>query len=276
MERGTRTTGTRRTTLVSRGRHAYVEAERDVEVLRFIGRFRFVTDELLAEKFGVSRQQMNLRLRRLAAAGLVQRTAAPAQAALTMLTPKGAHAVDLPPRRAARTDAQREHELALVSLVIQLERAGSVVVRTERECRAREAAELARYSVPVAQPGRQADLRWPDIVLEGETRRTALELELSAKGTTRLQAIVDAYAVVTWFDEILFLANTAVIADRLAKCCAMAVRPPITECRARQPPMPLRVVRWPGRLDEEQRTPRAGTHGGSSSAGAERGWHRVH
>jgi hypothetical protein len=251
MERRKATPGKPRTTIVSRGRHAYVEAERDAEVLRFIGRFRFVTDELLGGKFGVSRQQMNLRLRRLAAAGLVQRTASPAQPALTMLTPHGARAVGLPARRAARTDAQRDHELALVWLVIQLERAGNVDVRTERECRELEAAEVARYSVPVAQTGRQADLRWPDIVLVSGSRRTALEVELSAKGRKRLQAIIDGYATADAFDEVMFLAIDACVARRLAECVADAVRPPRRWAQSEASPT-LRVAPWPALHAAEQ------------------------
>jgi DNA-binding Lrp family transcriptional regulator len=237
---------------VIRERHGRSEAQRDGDVLRFIGRFRFVTDALLAERFGVSRQQMNLRLRRLDAAGLVERTKAPTEPRLTMLTRNGARAVDLPPRRAARTDAQRDHELALVWLVIQLERAGGALVRTERECRTLEAADAGRYSVTVTRPGRPEERRWPDVVLDGNGRRSALELELSAKGTTRLQAIVDAYAAAPWFDEILFLAASVSIAKRLARAVAEAPRPlalyagSVTDAK-------LRVVPWPALSADEQR-----------------------
>jgi DNA-binding Lrp family transcriptional regulator len=197
--------------LVHRGRGATAEAQRDADILRFIGRFRFVTDELIAQKFEVSRQQTNLRLRRLTQAGYLQRTDARTQPRLTMLTRKGARAVGLPVRRPPRTDAQREHELALVWLVIELERAGTVQVRTERECRTLEAAGAGEYSVPVLQPDRPQERRWPDLVLEGEGRRSAIELELSAKGATRLQAIVDAYAVSN-YDEIVFLTGDRSIA----------------------------------------------------------------
>lgn len=203
--------------LVPRGRAAAVEAQRDAEVLRWIGRFRFVTDELLAERFGVSRQQMNLRVRRLTAAGFLQRTDARTQPRLTMLTRKGARAVGLPPRRAPRTDQQREHELAIAWLVSELERAGGVRVRTERECRTLEAEGAGRYSVDVVRSDRPPERRWPDIVLDGGGRRSALELEFSAKGKTRLQAIVDAYAVAPWFDEVVFLTPNISIASRLSR-----------------------------------------------------------
>jgi hypothetical protein len=239
--------------LVVRGRRAASEAQRDADVLRWIGRFRFVTDELLAERFGVSRQQMNVRVRRLAAAGLVERSGSPMQPRLTMLTRCGARAVRLPERRAARTDAQRDHELALVWLVIQLERAGDVPVRTERECRAAEAVSEGAYSVSVVPPGRAPERRWPDLVLEDATRRTALELELSPKGTSRLQAIVDAYATDSSYSEVVFLAVDASIARRLARTVRAAARP-LPSARLAIPAASMRVVPWPGLSAAEQRT----------------------
>src|SRR4051812_36040877 len=40
-------------------------AARDLEVLRWVARFRFVTGRAVAERFGVSLQRSNARLRRL-------------------------------------------------------------------------------------------------------------------------------------------------------------------------------------------------------------------
>ena len=222
-------------------------------MLRWVGRFRFVTDELLAEQFGVSRQQMNLRVRRLADAGLVERTGPPMQPRLTMLTRRGARAVDLPVRRAPRTDQQREHELALVWLVIQLERAGDVLVRTERECRTLEAKEDGDYSVLVWRSDRPDERRWPDVVLDGDSRRSALELELSPKGTSRLQSIVDAYAKSSSYAEVIFLAADASIARRLARCVQAAASPVGSPLFTRSTST-LRVVPWPGLSTEEQRS----------------------
>lgn len=235
--------------LIKRSRRSEAEARRDADVLRFIGRFRFVTDGLLAQRFGVHRQQINARIRKLEAAGLVVRSDDRMQPRITMLTRYGARAVELPSRRAARSEAQREHELALVWLVIQLERAGGARVRTERECRTLEAEDAGRYSVTVSRPGRPEERRWPDIVLDGDRRRSALELELSAKGTTRLQAIVDAYAAAPWFDEVVFLAASVSIAKRLARAVANAPQP--LACRTRF--TALRVVPWPVIAADDQR-----------------------
>jgi hypothetical protein len=238
--------------LVERSRGTAAEAQRDIDVLRFAGRFRFVTDELLAERFEVSRQQMNLRIRRLAAAGLLQRTGGPAQPRLASLTRKGARAIDLPLRRAPRTDAQREHELALVWLVIQLERGGDVPVRTERECRMSESGER-RYSVDLTKVGRGAERRWPDLVLDGERRRSAIELELSAKGTTRLASIVAAYATSSTFDEVVFLAADVPTARALARSVEAATPRAIIGDTVGRPAVAVRVVPWIGLAGEQAR-----------------------
>jgi hypothetical protein len=140
-----------------------------------------------------------------------------------------------------------------IALVIQLEHPDGALVRTERECRTLEATEAGRYSVPVLRPGREEERRWPDVVLEANGRRSALELELSAKGTTRLQAIVDAYAAAPWFDEVVFLAAEASIAKRLARCVARAPQRPALRGTTIARTPTLRVVPWPELRADDQR-----------------------
>jgi hypothetical protein len=133
-------------------------------------RFRFVSAAVLGLRYGVSVQQVNARLRRLEAAGLVARTdGAVARARLVSVTARGCRAVEAPVRRAARTDLQREHELELAWLVARLELLGDgAAVRIERESRVREAAGAAgRYSVDVIDRGGRRERRWPDLVIEG-------------------------------------------------------------------------------------------------------------
>jgi hypothetical protein len=57
--------------VVVRGRRARSEAAKDLEWLRWIGRFRFVDAEVLSGRFGVSVAAVNGRLRKLEQAGLV-------------------------------------------------------------------------------------------------------------------------------------------------------------------------------------------------------------
>src|SRR4051794_28139355 len=167
-------------------------------MLSWIARFRFVEADLLAERFERSPQQINARVRRLEAAGLIARHGTRTGEARTIsVTSRGAFALGLPARKAPRTDIQREHERAIVTLVIALERNANPnrAILTERECRHREATTQSRYSADVIDGTQRRGRcrRWPDVVLEHEGRRTAYELELTPKGTTRLAKILDGY-----------------------------------------------------------------------------------
>lgn len=211
-------------TLVPRARDAAREDERDRELLGWIARFRFVDAGVIAAKSGVSRRQVNARLARLQAAGLVRRTCrrdAPSTGATTSVTRKGMRAIGLEVRRAARTDVQREHELALAWLVAKLEARGAVV-RTERECRALERETGERYSADVQDAGGATAKRWPDLVLERDdgATRIALELERTAKGAARIGRIIDGYDVAPWFDEVRLLACDPGVARLLARTVA--------------------------------------------------------
>jgi hypothetical protein len=140
---------------------------------------------------------------------LVQRRADAASQARTVATTRvAARALGLPERRAPRTSVQREHELLLARLVAELERAaGGPVVRTEREARSREAAGVARFSADMLEASGTQARRWPDLVLEGDGLRVAVEVELTGKGTARLERIVAGYRDALWFDEVRFLAG---------------------------------------------------------------------
>jgi hypothetical protein len=189
-------------------------------MLSWIARFRFVEADLLADRFETTRQRVNARLRRLEAAGLLARNGDRAGEARTIaVTNRGAFALGLPARKAPRTDVQREHERAIATLVIELERSAhqNQSVLTERECRHREATTRSRYSADVIDGTQRNNRarRWPDVVLEHEGHRTAFELELTPKGTTRLAKILAGYHQAAWFDAVRFLTPDEHIAARL-------------------------------------------------------------
>jgi DNA-binding Lrp family transcriptional regulator len=213
--------------LVERGRKAASEAGRDREMLAWIGRFRFVTAEVLAKRFGVSVNRVNVRLARLERAGLVTRYAAsPTHPRAIYLTPLGASAIGRPRRRAPRADAHREHEHAITTLVTQLELANqtnpSTRILTERDARTLEATTDSRYSVDVASTRHGLERRWPDVIIETPERRTAIEIEFADKGAGRLRRIIDGYRSATTFDEVRFLVSDAPLRKRIE---AYAQRP---------------------------------------------------
>ncbi|MDQ3608043.1 MAG: hypothetical protein M3459_03955 [Actinomycetota bacterium] len=59
--------------VVGRSEWELEEAAKDVEVLGWVARFRFVTGALVGQRFGASVQRANARLRRLEGVGLIER-----------------------------------------------------------------------------------------------------------------------------------------------------------------------------------------------------------
>jgi len=230
--------------LVERGRRGRVEAERDRLVLGWIARFRFVDAGVLAWRFGVSVRRVNARVSRLEAAGLVGCVRwHGSQARTIFVSRRGAVALGLRPRRAPRVEVQRTHELALGALVARIETVSpGLVVFTEREGRARQADGAGRFSVMVYGGGRRA-LRWPDLVVETGQRRVALELELAAKTTERLNRIVAGYLDARVFDEVRFLVGSPALARRLARVCRDSI-PAMVGSSARAQTR-VRVEAWP-------------------------------
>ena len=179
------------------------QTHQDLELLWWIGRFRFVTAEQIAVKLGCSVQRANARARRLEKLALVGRERAhPSQPRAVFLTGRGHELLGLPRRRAPRAELRRDHEAAIVDLALELDRraGAATTVLTERECRQHDAnaGAHARYSVQVVGDGRGDQRRWPDLVVSASAGRVAVELELTPKGTRRLQAIVAGYRASTY------------------------------------------------------------------------------
>ena len=205
-----------------RERWGKVEAARDRDVLVWIGRFRFVTTDVLARRFGVSAQRMRARVRRLEQRGHVQRVARlPNQAAVIYLTPRGSAEIGSRRHRPPRPDTHRAHELALTELVCQLEQAArpGLEVLTERDARDREATSQRRYSVDVTdEQGRRAK-RWADVLITSPTRTVAMELEFAEKSSARLRGILDSY-LASSMSEVRFLVSSPTLAGRLSLLAA--------------------------------------------------------
>lgn len=206
--------------LVRRRSRGMSEAQRDREVLLWIARFRFVTPDVLAERFDVTPQRINARLRRFERAGLVvlQRNDLTAPRAV-FLTGAGARRLGLRPRRAPRPDTQREHELSIAELVARLERVpGAPRVLTERDARAHEAETGERCSADVRERGGARQRRWPDVILEttgGD--RVAVELEFAPKHSERLRRILAGYAAARWFTALEVFVRDPAVERRIAR-----------------------------------------------------------
>jgi DNA-binding MarR family transcriptional regulator len=217
--------------LVVRGRWGRIERERDELWLRWVGRFRFVTVELLAMRFGVSEQRAGVRVRRLEQAGMLQRShGGVGRAAVVALTRAGARRVGLRDRRVVRSDAQRGHELAIARLVARTEArqltAPLARLLTEREARDLRSGALRDLSIEV--PGAPAGQRrrWPDLILErDEGRPVAIEVELTLKGATRLARIIAAYQRSDIYAEARYLVCDARVARAVSRLAAAPLPP---------------------------------------------------
>jgi hypothetical protein len=227
------------------------ETRRDVEVLAWIGRFRFVTASAIGQRFGVTVQRANARVGRLEAVGLLgcERQFV-SQARAVYVTGKGCELLGEPRRRAPRPDVQREHEAAIVDLVTQLELAQpGARVFTERECRRLEHAGADDFSVEIsalhAGTARRDRTRWPDVVVEVPGGRRAIELEFAPKGGKRLKAIVNAYTFSPRYREILFMVRSAALGRQIADLARSAGAIGANETK-------VRVLAWSG-LPAEQR-----------------------
>lgn len=219
------------------------EARRDLEVLAWVGRFRFVTPQAIGDRFGVSWQRANARVRRLERLGLVgSERAHVSQPRAVFLTGRGHELLGWPRRRAPRAQVQREHEGAIVWLVALLERdaARSVRVLTERECRRLEAAGDDRYSVDVIGSAGTFQRRWPDVVVELGTARRAIEIEFAPKGSARLAGIVAGYEQSAYREVLVFVRNAA-LGRRIAGLAAPADGPLVHSQRC-----VVKVLPWPG------------------------------
>jgi hypothetical protein len=206
-----------------RTRRVKVEAQRDREWLLWVGRFRFVTAELLALRFGVTVQKSRLRLRRLENAGLVSlHRGHLAEPYVAVLTPQGAATVGYPRRqREPRPDLHRIHELAIVKLVCDLELAGGpdAVVLTERDCRRKTAEGQRGLCVEVGDERGRSTERWPDVVVATPRGKVAFEIELAPKHSARLARILRGY-LISDLAEVRFLLASPTLARRLSHVAA--------------------------------------------------------
>jgi hypothetical protein len=201
-----------------RQRRARVEAGRDREWLAWIGRFRFVTADGLALRFGVSVQQARVRLRRLKDNGVISlHRAHVGEAYAAVITSHGRAQLGEDRRvKEPRVDVHRSHELAIVELVAQMELGlgPDVEVFTERDCRRREAEEQGRYSVDVSDGHGATSRRWPDMVLLTHQGKIGIEIEFYPKSTARLRRILRGY-LGSNLAEVRFLVASRALARRL-------------------------------------------------------------
>jgi hypothetical protein len=171
--------------------------DRDLEMLRWIGRCRFATADQVEERFGIHSTRCYRRLRPMMEAGLLKRvTLLHRQPGALYVSRRGMRTAGLGDEMPVPTVTLKNfvHDCAVVWEQIRLERGGCEVL-TEREMRQLARTTGDAYSLRVAATSHTlAKAHMPDLAFRigGELR--ALEVELARKSMDRLTAILAAYA----------------------------------------------------------------------------------
>jgi hypothetical protein len=190
---------------------------RDLQMVRWVGRLRFVEARQVARRFGMDDRNVYRRLRGLVSLSLLEhRRVFHAQPGAYTATRDGLEAagVALPP---ARLDIRTySHDREVASLMVALEcEFGVASVVTERELRSLDvgAPERPRYAVWRGAERTRRGLHFPDLAVElGGGGVLAVEVELSAKGRTRLASIVAAYVRARQVERVRYYAAPGAIA----------------------------------------------------------------
>jgi hypothetical protein len=176
---------------VPHGRRTDRINQRDLEVVELLARYGTVPRRLVSDWSGGGRTVTYERERRLRAGGLIEVVRGPADGErLLIATRSGRRACGRPELAAARpSPATLRHETLLAGFGARLELAGHRVL-SEREIVAAEQAERSRlYSADLGH-GR---FHRADLVRLGPDGPEAIELELTAKGAARLDALLRAW-----------------------------------------------------------------------------------
>jgi hypothetical protein len=176
---------------VPNGRRSDRINQRDLEVVELLARYGTVPRQVVSIWSGGGRTVTYERERRLRAAGLIEILRGPGEGdRLLIATHSGRRACGRPELAAARpSPATLRHEIALAAFGARLELAGHRVL-SEREILAAERAQGSRlYSADLGR-GR---FHRADLVCLRPGGAEAIELELSAKGAARLDALLRAW-----------------------------------------------------------------------------------
>lgn len=174
---------------------ALVVTERDVEILRFLVRYRMATYVTLAKRFETSVNAMRQRVVRLHAAGYVHKESPCAPAVAVWLpTVQGVRLAKLPFSVPAFRWAKFKHTLGIASLGADLEVSGrTVVTETEFQYAVSKGGEGYR-NLPLSALTHNGRSHLPDLLVQREDGWwDAIEHELTRKSPAELRRILVTY-----------------------------------------------------------------------------------
>lgn len=198
---------------------------RDLELLGFISEHRIVVAEHARRFLGVSLSVAYARLRALTSAGLLTRNAAlHGHPSCYLATRQGLRAAETG-YRAQRIDLSCfQHDLGVASLGLAAAAGTFGPVRevvSERSMRSRDAPPT-RAGAPLGVrlgglgPAGRERLHYPDLLLiTPDSRRIALELELTSKGVARREKILSGYAFDRQIDAVVYLVQNRAVGRKI-------------------------------------------------------------
>lgn len=186
---------------------------RDLEIVGWLGRVRFASRDQVARRFGLGRSQCFHRLAQLRKAGFLDERAlivGPVPS-IVFATRRGLSAAGSPLSAADLDGRSFRHDSALVDLTIDYEQTGAQVLTD---------SEPERYAVEALGPNARRRQQFPDLIVESDGRRLAVELEVAEKTISRLRGILSAYRGASQVDSVLYLTTTQVVVTRIDRLIA--------------------------------------------------------
>ncbi len=225
---------TRRTDAAARraGARAELITERDRLVLAFLAEHRLVVTPQVQSLLGVTARVAQERLRTLGEGGYAQRHRIfDGYPACAQITAKGLAAIGsrLPAPHIDLACYQHDVGLGWLWLAARVGTFGNLrELRSERFLRSHDARhDRAERALGVGLggvgPGGGEQLHYPDLLLTSASgKRVAVELELTAKGSARLQRIMIGYAADARIDAVLYLVPGRRLGERIAQAARVA------------------------------------------------------
>lgn len=183
---------------------------RDVEVLKFINHFGYCSLPQIGKRFSLKAPRVYHLVWRLVQLGLVKRNHIfHRQAGIITVTPKGASFTELPklPRIMLAT---YQHDLGVIDLHLKLRQQ-----YREAEWITERQLKHEKYFAGVGQKGHMADA----LLVMPNGDHMAIELELSFKGTGRLEKIFRSYRASHDIKEVWYFCSSVTLdkVQRVAK-----------------------------------------------------------
>lgn len=224
--------------------------ERDLQMIRWINGHRAATAEQVAKKFGLGIPTAKKRLHGLKSLDcLVYEKVFQNKPGVYRAAARGIAAASdsLPAARLAL--GPYEHDLQLVDLAVALEHRTGAQWQTDRQIRREKGLK------GVGTPGHSPD---GVLVFPGSTR-IAVELELSPKGTGKIEKILKEYAG-SQYQEVWYFVNCDYLAARIRSAALPLIKvfswPDLVEYKDMSRPTAAKALLEPAAFEEELKTAR--------------------